>query len=86
MAKKHLEYLASGGVPKDYLPQVHFSMAVTGLPWYFMSFCPGMVPHIAKVEPDAYTAKMKDAVDRFLIFYAERRKQLLPLATGKEAA
>jgi hypothetical protein len=50
-----------------------------------MSWCPGMAPHIALARPDAYTAKMKDAVDRFLIYYSERRRQLLKLA-GKEAA
>lgn len=85
LAKNHLSYLVEGEIPKAYMPQVHFSMAVTGLPWYFLSYCPGMAPHIALAKPDAYTAKMKDAVDRFLIYYAERRRQLLKLA-GKEAA
>ena len=86
IAKVHAGYVVEGAVPKSYMPQVHFSMAITGLPWYFMSYCPGMVPHIALVKPDDYTAKMADAVDRFLIYYAERRKQLLPLLTGREAA
>ena len=85
LAKNHLAYLDEGLVPKTYVPQVHFSMAITGLPWYFMSYCPGMPPHIAMAEPDGYTAKMADAIDRFVIYYAERRKQLLKLA-GKEAA
>ena len=85
LAKNHLTYLVDGEIPKAYMPQVHFSMAITGLPWYFISYCPGMTPHIALVRPDAYTAKMADAVDRFLIYYAERRKQLLKIA-GKEAA
>lgn len=85
LAKTHLAYLVEGGIPKTYLPQVHFSMAITGLPWYFLSYCPGMTPQIALVEPDDYTAKMRDAVDRFLIYYSERRRQLLKLA-GKEAA
>lgn len=85
LAKNHLSYLVEGEIPKSYMPQVHFSMAITGLPWYFLSYCPGMAPHIALAKPDAYTAKMKDAIDRFLIYYAERRRQLLKLA-GKEAA
>lgn len=85
LAKNHLAYLVDGGIPKAYLPQVHFSMAITGLPWYFISYCPGMAPHIVLAEPDGYTAKMADAVDRFLIYYGERRNQLLKLA-GKEAA
>jgi hypothetical protein len=85
LAKNHLSYLVDGEIPKAYIPQVHFSMAITGLPWYFLSYCPGMAPHIALAKPDAYTAKMKDAVDRFLIYYSERRRQLLRIA-GKEAA
>jgi len=85
LGKHHLAYIVEGLVPSKYVPQVHFSMAVTGLPWYFMSYCPGMAPHIALAEPDGYTKKMADAIDRFVIFYAERRKQLLKLA-GKEAA
>lgn len=85
LAKNHLSYLVDGEIPKAYIPQVHFSMAITGLPWYFLSYCPGMAPHIALAKPDDYTAKMRDAVDRFLIYYSERRRQLLKLA-GKEAA
>lgn len=86
MAKKHAAYLIEGGTPKDYVPQVHFSMAAGKLPWYFMSFCPGMAPHIFLNEPDAYTAKMGDAIDRFVIYYAERRTQIMPKLLGKEAA
>jgi putative phage-type endonuclease len=85
MAKTHVGYIVEGGVPAAYRPQVHFSMAVTGLPWHFMSYCQGINPHFVFVEPDEYTAKMRDAIDRFLIYYAERRKQLMPLLTGKKA-
>jgi putative phage-type endonuclease len=85
MAKKHVGYIVEGGVPAEYRPQVHFSMAVTGLPWHFMSYCPGILPHVVFVQPDEYTAKMRNAIDRFLIYYAERRKQLMPLLTGKKA-
>jgi hypothetical protein len=85
LAKNHLSYLVDGGIPKTYLPQVHFSMAITGLPWYFMSYCHGMVPHIVPAKPDDYTEKMRDAVDRFLIYYSERRGYLRMLA-GRGAA
>jgi hypothetical protein len=33
----HAGYVIDGVIPDKYVPQVHFSMAVTGLPWYFMS-------------------------------------------------
>jgi len=83
MAKTHAGYILDGELPATYRPQVHFSMAVTGLPWYFMSYCPGMVPHLVKVPPDAYTRQMAQAIDRFLIYYAEQRRKWIPILTGK---
>ena len=86
MAKHHAAYLIEGGVHKSYVPQVHFSMAALGIPWYFMSYCQGMAPHIALCESDAYTTKMQDALDRFVIYYGTRRNQIMPMLLGKEAA
>lgn len=38
-APVHCKYLDRGEVPGDYLPQVHFSMFVTGAPWWkFVSY------------------------------------------------
>ncbi len=86
LAKNHAQYIIDGGVPGKYLPQVHFSMAASGLPWYFLSYCPGMLPHIAAVNPDSYTGKMGDAIDRFLIYYGNRRTQIMPKLLGKGVA
>ena len=87
LAKNHAGYLIEGKLPDSYRPQVHGSMAVTGLDfWYFMSYCPGLAPFIIRVERDDYTAKLSDALDRFLMFYAARRKEVMPLLLGKEAA
>lgn len=86
LAKNHAAYLIDGGIPKTYLPQVHFSMAALNIPWYFMSYCRGMVPHIALAKPDDFTAKMSDAVERFVIYYGQRRKEIMPKLLGKEAA
>jgi len=84
--ENHALYVASG-VPTKYLPQVHGSMAVTGLRWwYFVSYCRGFKPHIVRVERDAYTAKVEDALNRFVIYYAATQQKLLPLLRGKEAA
>ena len=82
MAKNHLAYLVDGVIPSIYLPQVHFSMAVTGLPWTFVSYCPGMAPLIVHADPDEYTERMADAIDRFVIFYGSKREALLQLAKG----
>ena len=87
LSKHHARYLIDGELPAKYRPQVHGSMAVTGLRhWYFMSYCPGLAPFITRVDWDDYTDKMADVLDRFLVFYAARRKALLPRLMGKEAA
>lgn len=71
LPKTHLRYLIDGILPDAYKPQVHFSMAVTGFPWHFYSYCPGMKPIHLYIEPDSYTAKLKAAVDDFLGEYAK---------------
>lgn len=79
LAKNHAKYLIEGVLPSQYAAQVHGSMAVTGLSyWYFMSYCQGMKPFVLRVERDGYTSKISDALDRFLIYYAARRKEILP--------
>ena len=70
LPKTHLRYLLEGGLPDAYKPQVHFSMMVTGLPWHFFSYCPGMRPHHLFVEPDAYTAKLQAMVEEFVSEYS----------------
>jgi len=92
LAKNHATYLLNGGVPDTYRPQVHFSMspAVTGLPWWFASFCPKMALHLHHEEPGAFTAKMQDAIERFVTYYGALRAKVMPrllgTADGKEAA
>lgn len=49
----HLKYLTDGGVPAEYLPQVHGSMYVTGRPWwYFMSYSRQFPALVVKVQRD----------------------------------
>jgi hypothetical protein len=87
LSKYHARYLIDGVLPAKYRPQVHGSMAVTGLRhWYFMSYCPGLAPFITRVEWDDYTDKVSDVLDRFLVYYAARRREVMGRLTGKEAA
>jgi hypothetical protein len=48
----HLKYLLKNEVPPEYLPQVHFSMYVTGRPkWTFLSYSrqfPSLVVHVKR--------------------------------------
>ncbi len=84
---KHAGDLLSGQMPADHLPQVHGSMAVTGLDhWYYMSYCPGYAPLICRIDRDGYTAKLSDAIDRFVIYYSEMRRKSMPILTGRAAA
>lgn len=81
----HVGYLMDGDLPDAYRLQVHGSMAVTGLPWwYFMSYFPGLEPLILKVERDSFTDKVSQALDNFLIEYAEERERVLAAILPKD--
>lgn len=84
---KHVEYLLEGNLPDEYKLQVHGSMAVTGLPfWYFMSYFPGLKPLILKIERDEFTDKVTAALNDFVIRYAEQRQGILDaILPAKEA-
>lgn len=84
LSKIHGKYLLNGGVPADYDPQVHFSMAASGLPWWFTSFCPRLKTHLHKQEPTPYTIKMRDAIERFVVYYGAKRSEWMPKLLGKE--
>lgn len=88
LSKNHAIYLLNGVLPDAYKAQVHGSMVVTGLPyWYFMSYCPGLKPFILRVERDEYTDKLADAIERFIIYYGDIYRRIMPLlSTGKAAA
>ncbi len=77
-SSKHISYLLDGGLPSAYFQQVHGSMSVTGLDaWWFMSYCPGIKPHIIKVERDERTENIKEILDDFVVFYAKQRQIIL---------
>jgi predicted phage-related endonuclease len=84
LAKNHARYVLDGELPAKYAPQVHGSMAVTGLNrWFFMSYCEGMRPFIVQVDRDAYTEKLSAALDRFVIDYWDMREKLIPQLVDK---
>jgi hypothetical protein len=62
------------------LAQVHFSMIVTGLKrWEFVGYFPGIKLFRATAEWNEYTDKMLEAVQEFVIKYAEMRGEILPI-------
>jgi hypothetical protein len=63
----HLKYLIAGVVPPQYLPQVHFSMLVTGFPrWVFVSYSRQFPPLVVEVKRDeAIQTALRDALAKF---------------------
>ena len=63
-------------------------MIVTGLHyWYFMSYCRRLKPLILRVERDSYTDTLQDALERFIIYYADVYKRIMPiLSEGQKDA
>jgi exodeoxyribonuclease (lambda-induced) len=74
----HVNYLLDGELPAKYRPQVHYSMAITGIrTWYFMSFYPNLNPLILPVHWDEYTDKIKDAALAFAAEYEQEMPRIL---------
>lgn len=83
--EKHIAYLLAGVVPPDYLPQIHFSMYVTGFDkWYFMSFRRGLPPLIVVVHRDEkIIASIETAVGSFLAGLKAAWDRLIALNGGE---
>jgi exodeoxyribonuclease (lambda-induced) len=74
----HVDYVMGGVIPAKYKPQVHFSMAITGIrKWYFMSYYPGLNPIIVLVERDDYTDKMRAAALEVAANYQQQRTEII---------
>lgn len=75
--KTHVKYLLDGGLPVEYKPQVHASLAMTGLPvWNFMSYAVGLPPLILREEPSEYTEKVRKALDDFWTMLLELKEKI----------
>jgi hypothetical protein len=75
-ASTHYGYLRAGILPPHYKPQVHMSMAVTGIvDWHFMSYFPGLDPLIVLVHADEYTTKVSAAITEFTARLAEQSER-----------
>jgi YqaJ-like viral recombinase domain len=66
-AQTHVKYLLNGTLPDDYVCQVHFSMYVTGRPWWmFLSYRRKFPQFVIKVPRDeAAIAAIDKAVKKF---------------------
>jgi putative phage-type endonuclease len=74
----HVDYVMEGILPAKYAPQVHFSMAITGIKtWYFMSYYPGLKPLILPVHWSDYTHKIQSAALDFANEYQEEFPKII---------
>jgi len=74
---RHLEYLADGIVPTDYLPQIHGSLLVTGRKWWdFLSYCPDYEPLRIRVTPNDYTERLAELLEVFCMELAQLRAKI----------
>ena len=85
MPPKHLEYLAGGVVPADYIMQVQMSMFVTGRPrWIFCSYSSYLPKLVLTVERDDEAQKAIDAALNLFLsqFDAAHARLQAMMATG----
>ena len=76
---KHLVTVYEGEVPEEYLHQIHFSLAVSGLPsWWFVSYDAGRRPFIKEVHADDRTFRMVEAIKTFAVRYSRFRAAVIP--------
>lgn len=67
----HVKWLRAGGIPDEHKAQVHGSLIISGRAWWgFLSYCPGYEPLIVRVEPDAFTLKLRTHLQRFADDYS----------------
>lgn len=68
----HVRYLDKGGLPDDYAPQCHGHLIVTGRSYVdFMSYAPGLPPHLVRVEPNEKTEILRKELAEFWTLYQE---------------
>jgi len=91
-AKTHVEWLYSGTVPAKYLPQIHWSLIVTGRKWWdFMAFFPGLPSLLRRVEPNEQTEKLRTAMECFHALltdirqHVEQQEPMRPTVTPQES-
>lgn len=84
----HIKWSLAGGLPDEHRCQVHGSMAVTGLRrWDFMSFCPGLKPHVVTVEWNTFTDQIAAGLRNLLSEYCITKAKVREMwASGEEAA
>jgi len=83
-ASTQVKYLLADKVPAEYVPQVHWSLVVSGRAWWdFISYSPGLPKLLIRVEPDDYTERMREAMDVFHTKYQDALARIREMAEQK---
>lgn len=84
-AHTHVGYLLKGGVPKDYLTQIHGAMWVTGRPWWkFLSYRRMFPPLVVTVFRDEkIQAAITDAIALFLSKFDVAMQRVVEMNGGR---
>lgn len=82
--ENHIKYLLNGGVPKDYLVQVHSALYVTGRPWWkFVSYARRLPLLIVTVKRDnEIMAKIAAALAEFIHDFDSEFERLCTINGG----
>lgn len=80
-AAAQVRYLLAWKVPAEYVPQIHWSMVVTGLRrWDFISYHVGLPPLLIEVEANDYTEAMRAEMERFYAKLEKAREAIHEMA------
>ena len=85
--ERALRYIVEGGVPKEYLAQVHGSMYVTGRNWWiFLSYSRQFPAHVVRVERDEkICSAIGTALSMWMQRFDERLAQITALRDAENA-
>lgn len=73
----HIRYVLDGELPKEYIGQVHFQIALCDAPYgYFASYNPNVRPLILRVDRNGYTEMMAKALSEYEKEYLAAIKNL----------
>lgn len=83
----HAKYLMNPGeVPKEYIPQIHGQLVVTGLDHgHFLRYGPGLDPLYVLVTRNEYTEKLEKVLKQFLDMYHPRLHEMFPAQAEVDA-
>lgn len=81
-----VKYLLAGKVPSEYVPQIHWSLIVTGRAWWdFLSYASGLPKLLIRVEADDYTERMREAMEAFYLRYQVALADIRALSASASA-